>query len=68
MKYTEEMARLAKELGVSESVAMDIDYLRSYEKRIIEAAKSHPEIISFHVDNAILEEQLLSCQDILPIT
>jgi hypothetical protein len=58
MNYTLEIERLAKELGVSESVAMDIDYLRSFEKRIIEAAKAHPEVISFHVDNDLLEKQL----------
>lgn len=39
MKYTKEIESLAEELGVDFSIALDIDYLRTLEKRISETCK-----------------------------
>lgn len=58
MKYTEEVEKLAEELEVSFSVAMDIHYLRSLENRILQTLQAHPEVITFQVYNEVLENQL----------
>ncbi len=49
---------IAQVAGVDISVAHDIDYLRCLERRIIAAAKKHPHVRDFHVDNRALENQL----------
>jgi hypothetical protein len=56
--YTQSMYKLAEELGVNVHVAMDIDYLRMLERRIIAAAKIDPNLIDFEVFNERLENQL----------
>jgi hypothetical protein len=58
MTYTKEIEALSKALQVEVSVAMDIDYLRSLEKRIIKAAHTHAEVRNFSVYNSELEAQL----------
>jgi len=50
--------RLAAELGVSFSVAADIDYLRSLEVAVVAAAKANPSVKDFAVHNRALEVQL----------
>jgi len=60
MIETNRVEAIAKELGVEFSVASDIDYLRCLEKRIVAAAKKHPEIRDFAVVNEPLERQFLA--------
>jgi len=54
-----EVELISQELEVEYSVAMDIHYLRSLEKRVVVAAKSHPRIRDFPVFNDQLDEFLL---------
>ena len=54
-RETDRAERIAKELGVENSVALDIGYLRDLEVRIIEAARRHPELREFPVSNVSLE-------------
>lgn len=56
--YTDKIRSISKELGVSFSVAMDIEHLREYERRIVAASKAFPSIEDFEVLNADLETQL----------
>ena len=56
--YTQRVEAVAAELNVSDSVAMDILYIRSLERAVIAAAKIHPEVIDFEVCNDELEVQL----------
>lgn len=58
MSYTQEVEKLAVDLGVETSVAMDILYLRTCEQRIILAVQMHPELCNFNVYNPALESQL----------
>lgn len=60
--YTEKVEQVAQELGIENSVALDIIYLRECEHRIISAAKKHPHLRDFKVFNAELEEQLESLE------
>ena len=58
--YTQHVEAIARDLGVRDSVAMDILYLRSLEDRVIKAAKLHPQVGDFEVSNEALEAQLES--------
>jgi len=55
---TDRVEIIAQVCGVDTSVAHDIDYLRRLERRIITAAKNHPHIRDFKVENRALENQL----------
>ena len=56
--YTDKIKSISKELNISMQVAMDIEYLREIEKRIIKVAKEYPSIEDFDVVNNDLETQL----------
>ena len=64
MNYTEKIENLAMELGVETSVAMDIQYLRTLEQRIILAAKKNPHLRNFAVYNSQLETELDKLEEV----
>lgn len=58
LTYTQRVEALANELGIEISVAMDIEYLRGLEARILRAVKANPKLRDFLVQNRDLEAQL----------
>lgn len=58
LTYSVRVERLAAKLKVDFAVAMDIDYLRQLEKRIIKAARKNSKLRDFYVFNKRLEQQL----------
>jgi hypothetical protein len=63
MTYTQQIEKLAAELNIDFSVAMDIDYLRWLEGRILKLAKAEPQARDFLVSNLELENQLDAMED-----
>ncbi len=62
--YTIEIENIVKEFCIPSSVAMDIELLRSYERRIIKAFRKNSTLLDFEVQNPSLEAQLSKIEDI----
>jgi hypothetical protein len=56
MTETERIDKIAEECGISFSVADDVDYLRTLERRIVAAARGNPGVVNFPVYNESLED------------
>ena len=58
--YPDTIEQIAKDLNIPEYVAMDIEMLLDYKKRIIAAYRKDNSLRDFEVENMNLENQLRS--------